>query len=159
MCSRHRLKVRRDNARDHSSLSLAVEMTACGTMQVMGDETENGATDTPGRLPNAVRAIVERRKVVEYLLNPEHDQGASKADFFSRFGFSADCWQDLALAIVGHAVKNPATLDTIGQYGEEWVVVGPLTCPDGREPVVKSIWQLSSRLGIPRLITAYRFRR
>lgn len=48
------------------------------------------------KLPNADKAIVEREKVADYLLNPEHRYGASKARFFARFGFSRENWKVLA---------------------------------------------------------------
>jgi len=48
------------------------------------------------KLPNAAQAIVEREKIVEYLLNSMHRYGASKAAFFTRFGFRADNWELLA---------------------------------------------------------------
>jgi hypothetical protein len=44
------------------------------------------------KLPHATKVIVERDKILVYLLNPEHRIGASKAHFFSRFGFTAEKW-------------------------------------------------------------------
>ena len=45
------------------------------------------------KLPKADRAFVEREKVVEYLLNPAHRYGSSKARFFGGFGFRAEQWE------------------------------------------------------------------
>jgi hypothetical protein len=42
------------------------------------------------RLPNAEFAVVEREKITEYLLNPEHRYGLSKARFFAGFGFTLE---------------------------------------------------------------------
>ena len=42
------------------------------------------------RLPNAHLALVERDKICEYLLNPTHRYGASKARFFAAFQLRAD---------------------------------------------------------------------
>jgi hypothetical protein len=39
------------------------------------------------RLPNAEHVIVDREKITEYLLNPAHRSGASKARFFGQFRF------------------------------------------------------------------------
>ena len=36
------------------------------------------------KLPNPDRLIIEREKIVDYLLNPVHRYGASKARFFWR---------------------------------------------------------------------------
>ena len=41
------------------------------------------------RLPNADRAVVERTKIVEYLLNPTHRFGASKSAILHPIRFSA----------------------------------------------------------------------
>lgn len=39
------------------------------------------------KLPNPDKLVVEREKIVDYLLNPAHRYGASKARFFADFGF------------------------------------------------------------------------
>jgi hypothetical protein len=39
------------------------------------------------KLPNVEQAMVEREKIADYLLNPAHRYGASKARFFTAFGF------------------------------------------------------------------------
>lgn len=41
-------------------------------------------------------AVVEREKVVDYLLNPAHRYGASKARFFGAFGFRVEQWETFA---------------------------------------------------------------
>ena len=46
------------------------------------------------KLPNADKAIVEREKMVDYLLNAAHRHGASKALFFARFGFRMEAWEE-----------------------------------------------------------------
>ena len=45
------------------------------------------------QLPNADFAVVLREKVVGYLLNPQHPDGAPKAKFFDRVGFKIDEWE------------------------------------------------------------------
>ncbi len=56
-------------------------------------------------LPNAHLALVEREKITEYLLNTEHLYGASKARFFSAFGFDAEAWETMAQALREHAQR------------------------------------------------------
>jgi|SRR5882672_559629 len=51
------------------------------------------------RLPNTEFAVVEREKITEYLLNPEHRYGASKARFFAGFGFTLEACDVLASAL------------------------------------------------------------
>ena len=47
-------------------------------------------------------AVVDREKITDYLLNPGHRYGASKARFFVQFGFHLDDWQELADALLEH---------------------------------------------------------
>ncbi len=47
-------------------------------------------------LPNVENVRVDRNKIVEYLLEVDHPEGAGKAAFFLRFGFTTADWQMLA---------------------------------------------------------------
>jgi hypothetical protein len=58
------------------------------------------------KLPNAHLAIVEQAKIAGYLLNPAHRYGASKARFFTDFGFRLDDWETLARALREHAQQH-----------------------------------------------------
>ena len=44
-------------------------------------------------LPNASQALVERQKLLGYLLSMTHPDGRTKAELFVRFGFTADNWK------------------------------------------------------------------
>jgi len=64
-------------------------------------------------LPNSELARVDRTKVVNYLLNLQHLDGASKAAFFELFGFLPDNWEVLASAL-----RNLATNGTVMNHLE-----------------------------------------
>ena len=51
------------------------------------------------KLPNVEDARVDRTKIVDYLLALEHQEGAAKAAFFLRFGFTAKIFRDWSLPI------------------------------------------------------------
>ena len=51
------------------------------------------------KLPNAEHAVIEQEKITDYLLSCTHRFGASKANFFLKFGFRLDDWQQLADAL------------------------------------------------------------
>jgi uncharacterized protein DUF6883 len=57
------------------------------------------------KLPNAHLAVVERQKIIEYLLNPGHRYGASKARFFAQFGFGFESCTILAAALREHGQR------------------------------------------------------
>jgi hypothetical protein len=47
------------------------------------------------RLPNAEKAVIERRKLTEYLLSETHPAGRFKAQFFKNLGSSEPMWSNL----------------------------------------------------------------
>lgn len=44
------------------------------------------------KLPHLDNVRVDREKIVDYLLNPEHSEGGSKAVFFASLGFRLTDW-------------------------------------------------------------------
>ena len=107
------------------------------------------------KLPNADKAIVEREKIVDYLLNAAHRHGASKARFFGRFGFRMEAWEVLAVALREHGRQCEITRTKQTGFGPRYEVEGRMTDPDGRDPLVRTVWQVDEGQIAPRLITAY----
>ena len=60
----------------------------------------------------------------------EHQEGAAKAAFFLRFGFTATDWQTFADALISHARVCPVTKLSESRFGTKYQVDGPLHCPD-----------------------------
>lgn len=107
------------------------------------------------RLPNARRAYIEREKITRYLLSSIHPEGIGKAEFFFRFGFSADRPDDLEQSLLAHCLQNEAIEVGRTAHGVKYTLDGELKTPDGRNPFVRTIWQVDSGKDLPRLITAY----
>jgi hypothetical protein len=107
------------------------------------------------KLPNALLAVVEREKVVYYLLNQAHRYGASKAEFFSKYGFLLEKWEVLAQALLQHGQKHDVINVMETGFGPRYLIEGQLPSPDGRAPLVRTVWQLHRGQVAPRLITAY----
>lgn len=61
------------------------------------------------KLPAANKLVVEREKIADYLLNPAHRHGASKARFFSHFGFRIAAWEQRAQALREHGRTHEVT--------------------------------------------------
>ena len=107
------------------------------------------------KLPNAHLAVVEQKKITEYLLSSSHRFGASKARFFVSFGFTAASWRVLAAALRRHARDCDVAEKTETGFGPRYDVDGELEAPDGRRPRVRTVWQIDVGEVAPRLITAY----
>ena len=99
--------------------------------------------------------IVEESKISDYLLDLEHRIGGAKARFFMGFGFDASRPVEFAECLKSHAASNPVVSVGDTGYGTKWVVEGPITCPDGRSPGIRTVWILDSGREFPRLVSAY----
>ena len=106
-------------------------------------------------LPFLDRAVIEQTKIVDYLLAFDHPEGASKAEFFGRFGFSAEEWQILANALLHHAKTNAVSSTSPSKFGAKYRIDGPILCPDGRSPSIRAVWIIDAGSDVPRLVTAY----
>ena len=107
------------------------------------------------KLPHADKAVVEREKITNYLLNPEHRYGASKAQFFYEHGFRLEAWERLAETLREHGRKHAVVRERQTGFGPRCVVEGELATPSGRRPFVRSVWQFDEGAVAPRLISAY----
>jgi hypothetical protein len=107
------------------------------------------------KLPNSHLAVVEQTKLAEYLLNPVHRYGASKAQFFLSFGFAMEGWEVLAAAFREHGQRYEVEKEKQTSFGPQYEIEGELRTPDGRNPHVRTVWQVDKGQLAPRLITAY----
>ncbi len=107
------------------------------------------------QLPNAERAIVEPRKVRDYLLSPGHPVGRFEALFFARLGFTAEMWQELRAELRRVPLHNEAELAERTAYGQKYIVRGTIQGAAGREAKVFTVWIILNDDDVPRLVTAY----
>ena len=107
------------------------------------------------KLPNANALIVERGKILEYLVNPLHRYGAVKERFFTAFGCRADDWEILAESLCEHGRRHEIVRTHETSFGPRYIVEGELDPPAGRSPRVRTVWQSDEGKIAPRLITAY----
>jgi hypothetical protein len=106
-------------------------------------------------LPSVERAVIDERKLTDYLLNPEHPQGgAGKAGFLFRFKFDRARPDELRSALLLHAHQNDISRSRAMPFGNIFEIDGPLACPDGRTPMVLVVWIIRTREDFPRLVTA-----
>jgi Domain of unknown function (DUF6883) len=110
------------------------------------------------QLPNADVADVSRKKIVEYLLNPRHPDGAGKAAFFLAAGFRVESWQDLANALRSLAASAPILRRVDSRHGSKYIVDGPIEAPIGRMAAIRSVWIIDAGNRSPRWVTAYPLR-
>ena len=111
------------------------------------------------KLPNYQSAVVPQEKVTGYLLSSTHRDGQHKAAFFTSFGFAVPTWQELAAALLQHAAAHEIAKEEDSPFGKRYVIEGIMRTPDGRTPVLRSVWFLETGAETPRFVTAYPLRR
>ena len=101
---------------------------------------------------------IESIKITAYLLNADHPEGGSKAKFFIARGFSLDDEKTFVEALMGHAIAGHLARELSNEHGVKRVYEGPLPCPDGTSPRVRSIWHKAPGHFMRLLVTAYPIR-
>ena len=107
------------------------------------------------KLPNYEKAIVPQEKITGMLLSLTHPDKRERAKFFMSFGFSAESWKVLARALRRHAANHDVAKVEILSFGTQYVIDGIILTPDGRTPLVRSVWLVLIGESVPRFITAY----
>ena len=103
-------------------------------------------------LPESHCASVSAEKVLKYLLALEHPKGGSKARFFLAFGFQHSAWQLLCDALIVQGRTNPVVGVKNTQWGPRYEVLCNMPTPDGRNPCVRTVWQVSKNSSCPQLL-------
>jgi hypothetical protein len=106
-------------------------------------------------LPFAERAVLDRRKVDEYLLAERHPVGRHKARVFRALGYSTATADQLiedllAVARNGHVVAISNT-----GFGLRYIVDAAVTTPAGSAVVIRTCWIIPHRTSTPQFVTAY----
>jgi len=107
------------------------------------------------KLPNAESAVVVKEKITEYLLNPLHPDGASKARWFSALGFTVEDWEVLAAALRKVAHDWPIANTIESAHGLKYIIEGAFENPSGKPALIRTVWIVDLGERAPRLVTAY----
>jgi hypothetical protein len=65
------------------------------------------------------------------------------------------CTKTFAGALISHARLCHVTKLSESRFGTKYQIDGPLPCPDGRSPTIRSVWIVDAGTDFPRLITAH----
>ena len=102
------------------------------------------------KLPQADRAVVDERKVRDYLLSKSHPIGRFKAA-----GFEAENWVELASRLRELAVRGETTRGEANEYGVKYMISGIPEGPRGPGLEVTTVWLVPTRGDAPRRVTVY----
>jgi hypothetical protein len=108
-------------------------------------------------LRNAHLAVVDRSKVLDYLLNEAHPDNGGKARFFGSIGYSLEDPEDLIQALREVAEHGEVVSRAESVHGEKYVVDGWLSMQTrgSRRWSIRTVWIIDRGNDAPRLVTAY----
>jgi hypothetical protein len=106
-------------------------------------------------LPHAERAEIDPSKLHAYLLSTTHPVGRFKARFFKALGYSAERWQELEADLRIQHLTQDAEMAESTVDGQIYTIRAILRGPNGQTAIVRSVWFVPTRSGIPRFVTAY----
>lgn len=107
------------------------------------------------KIPNAERAVVDIRKLRDYCLNSEHNDGKHKARlFWGALGITADNAEELRDALLQAVKSQDAQVGQRDIYGQRYIVDSMFAWRN-RQAIIRSAWIIAPDSEVPRLITAY----
>ncbi|NQE36325.1 DUF6883 domain-containing protein [Microcoleus asticus] len=106
-------------------------------------------------IPNAKNAVVDIRKLRDYCLNPEHDDGKHKARLFSSIlGMTPDNAEELRQILLEVIQTHEAQLGRRDGFGQRYTLDFTIEWQN-RSATLRSGWIIEHHLEIPRLTTCY----
>ena len=107
------------------------------------------------KLPSGDLAIIDPRKIYDYCLSPDHEDGQHKSRLFaSILGLSTDHADQLVDALRKAAAEGDAALGKHDQYGQRYVIDFRLGDTAG-SAMIRSAWIIRQGETVPRLVTCY----
>lgn len=106
-------------------------------------------------IPNAENATVDIRKLRDYCLNLEHEEGKHKALLFSTvFGMTAKDAENLRQILLEVVKTREAKLERQDEFGQRYTLDFRLEWQD-RSGFICSGWMIEQGFDIPKLTTCY----
>ena len=106
-------------------------------------------------IPNAEKAVVDIRKLQDYCLNPEHDNGKHKARLFSSIlGMVASDAEELRHILLEVVKTHEAQFGRQDEFGQRYILDFIIKWQN-KSATLRSGWIIEQGSEIPRLTTCY----
>ena len=100
-------------------------------------------------VPNAESAVVDIRKLTEYVLNPNHDDGKHKARLFAAaLNLTRNDAEPLRLALLDAVKKNEAVFGKFDRFGQRYTVDFRFEWK-ARNAIIRSGWIIEHNSDVP----------
>ena len=106
-------------------------------------------------IPNATRAFIDPRKLVDYSLSTDHPVGGHKAILFERaLGITAADAPVLLELLFHVALHASAAVGRLDEFGQRYVIDFTL-CTEFRAATIRSAWIVRTTEDFPRLTSCF----
>jgi hypothetical protein len=106
-------------------------------------------------IPEAENAVVDIRKLRDYCLNPEHEEGKHKARLFSSsLGMTADNAEELRQILLEVVRTHEVRSGRRDEFGQRYTLDFTIEWQN-RSATLRSGWIIERDSAIPRLTTCY----
>jgi hypothetical protein len=106
-------------------------------------------------IPNADQAVVDIRKLRDYCLNPEHDDGKHKARLFSsNLGMGASNAEELRQILLEVIKTREAKVGRRDEFGQRYTIDFKVAWQN-KSATLRSGWIIEHGSEIPRLTTCF----
>ena len=106
-------------------------------------------------IPNAENAVIDIRKLRDYCLNLEHNDGKHKARLFSAIlGLTADNAEELRQILFEVVKTYEAQLGRQDNFGQRYTLDFTIEWQN-KSAILRSGWIIEHRSEIPKLTTCY----
>jgi hypothetical protein len=96
---------------------------------------------------------IDPRKLRDYLLNPAHPEGATKAQYLSEMGYNQENYRILEVDLRSQHLTCDAQPGKVSIYGVKYEIVAPLVGPNGKKRLIRSVWMIRKSDSFASLIT------
>jgi hypothetical protein len=107
------------------------------------------------RIPHADRAVIDPRKLRDYLLSRSHPLGRHKARFFQALGYGPANWARLDRDLRFQHLTTHVARVSHTRHGTVYEIRAILRGPSGTSAGLVSVWIVRRGEAHPNLVTAY----
>jgi len=99
------------------------------------------------------KTYIDSRKLIDYLLNLTHPEGATKAQYLNEMGYNQENYHILEADLRTQHLTRDAQPGKESNYGMKYEIVAHLVGPNGEKRLIKSVWMIRKNDTFARLIT------
>lgn len=97
--------------------------------------------------------VISPEKLINYILNQNHNEGSSKALFLKEIGYDQLNWEILENDLREQHLSHEAVAGKPSPFGKKFEIVAPIIGPNGKQRLIKTIWMIKFNENFARFIT------